>query len=86
MIDNTLCLSTSHITKQTAELLEADALDIMIIGAFVGGFMLWSDYGDEKIPDDLRIVLDLAQKMECRFVYFDWDEDEIPELPTYEEE
>lgn len=85
MIYKTLCLSTAHISKETARQLDDDDLDIFIVGKNEYSYTLYSEFDPEDdLPDDLRRVLEYAGSHDCRFVYLDSDEDIIPELPTYE--
>lgn len=88
MICKTLCLSTAHITKATAKILEhPDEIDYVLVkGMDDYGWMLCAEYYDENnaMPEDLKRVLDYASRLGCRFVNLDCDEAIIPELPTYE--
>ena len=84
MIYKTLCLSNMHITKTTTYHLDND-LEFLLVGKSEYGYTLYSEFDPEDdIPVDLRRVLEYAQSHDCRFVYLDWNEDIVPELPTYE--
>lgn len=85
VIYKTLCLSNIHITKTTAHHLDNDDFYFLLVGKNECGYTLYSEFDPEDdIPVDLRRVLEYAQSHDCRFVYIDWGEDIIPELPTYE--
>ena len=88
MIESILCLSTAHITQETAKTLEhpEDIGYVLVKGMDEYGWTICTEYYEDldKIPEDLKLVLDYASQLGCRFVNLDSGEDIIPDLPTYE--
>lgn len=98
MIHTYLDLSTAHITKDTADALDMVGNDGIVLGwpamtiapyeygTFVTVPPLMPDdpgYHD-RLPPDLRLVLDHARALGAYVVRFDADGDTVAELPTHD--
>lgn len=85
MIEKTLCLSTEHISPTTYNDLRDDIVDSVYVKGYDNwGITVCSEYDDIDVPEDIKRVLDYAQKLGCRFVNLDADEDIIDDLPVYD--
>jgi len=94
-IDKMLTLSTAHITKETADLLEREVtyglnnVDLAIYNKSEYGWFVFandSDYKleDLKIPKDLLDCCILARKNNCKWLCLDCDGLIVPGLKTYD--
>lgn len=88
-IQKVLVLSTSHLTKATADLLTSGA-DGLPVFFDKGEYGWWvhvpertKDLRDE-CPEDLRKVIIYAHRLDCCWVCLDRDGDANPNLPTWE--
>jgi len=80
-----LVLSTAHITKATADALEADADTVPWTMRGTYGFMVWAETDEERngVHPDLDACLDRAAKQGCQWLRLDCDAEARPDLPTY---
>jgi hypothetical protein len=94
-ITKMLVLSTSHITAETAQLLEdreraaidttSDRLPVFYSKSEYGWFVYVSeDAEDQGYPSDMVEVLRYARSNDCGWLMFDCDADVIEDLPAYE--
>lgn len=83
-----LVLSTGHVTKETARLLNSTKLeDWPCCGgpyAGYGWFVYAHDENDGQIPADLFAVMEFARANGCTNVLFDCDAEQVEGLPAYE--
>ncbi|MCK1741353.1 hypothetical protein IVA80_10875 [Bradyrhizobium sp. 139] len=82
-----LHLSTCHVTKQTAKLLDGETDFHMAKHEY--GWFVWVDSdvavrGDKDWPADLAACVAYAHNLGCRWICFDRDADEVDALPKYE--
>lgn len=87
-ICNMMSLSTGHLTVATRDLLDMDAVGVIVHAKAdgVGWFVLvcdWKEYAD-AVPDDLRDCLKLAEKHNCDWLNFDRDAGIVLSLKTYD--
>lgn len=89
-IMKTLVLSTGHVSKETAEFLDACGV--------AGNFLIvtsvpFGDYGwlvptcaaeEGGCPADLKVVLEFAARHDCTWVRLDCDGNRIDDLPSWE--
>ncbi len=75
-----LDLSTAHVTKETARLLDAKLCYAVNTGTG------WFIFVLPENPDvaDLAAVFDLARKSDCDYVLMDCDADVLEELPSWD--
>ena len=89
-ITKMLTLSTAHITKDTAKLLEVepntDEMQLCVYNkADFGWFIYVNDFLEDRgIPDDLYKCLELAKENDCNWLCLDCDGDVVDELEVYE--
>ena len=87
-IAKVLTISTSHIKKETAALLDDKSWDGGISVFEKGEFGWWiyipSYYSGENIPQDLNDCILLARKHGCEWLCLDRDAEELDFLKTYE--
>lgn len=87
-IRKALCLSTSHVTRETAALLdsnEARQFKRIIGGDYDNaGWFIYCSQEQGDIPDDLFRVMQFALQHDCQHLLFDRDADLIAELPWWE--
>ena len=92
-ISKMLTISTAHISKKTADLLDFEGKnnvlqDIVVIPKDEYGWFIYPYPDDEKklavLPNDLRACIHFARKNGCSVLCLDRDYDEVAELPTYE--
>ena len=90
-ISKMLTLSTAHITKETADLLDAFDIpfDICIYDKgtaldHCGWFLVDWTLSEETIPEDLRACFKLAERNGCEWLCLDCDGPVEDCLPTYE--
>ncbi|RWM32602.1 MAG: hypothetical protein EOR77_21470 [Mesorhizobium sp.] len=87
MIIQMLELSTAHLSRQTADLIEMQTDDIPIFYEkleYGWWFPVLECSSPHTIPEDLKQVLDFARSLNCQWVMFDRDADQHPSLPSYE--
>lgn len=82
-----LVLSTAHVTKETADLLDLDEIEGLVVydkGGY-GWFIVVTDYDDDttNIPDDLEKILAYAKSKGCDWLALDRDGEINNNLPTY---
>lgn len=86
MIYNTLDISTAHIGPFSANWLNSDTIDNLII--YPKGEYGWFIHVPEDIPHnlpvDIKYALKHAKIMNCQWLCIDRDGDIIPELATYD--
>lgn len=77
-------LSTSHVTRETAWVLDTGKW--CYVKGDYGWFVHVPDPSDESeaMPDDLRWILAYAREVGCHWIMFDRDADPIDELPSYD--
>ena len=87
-----LDISTAHVSEQTAgwldELLTKSESPISIYGKGEYGWFINVHTVDDmerenKIPEDLRLVMDFARKRLCSWIMFDRDAETINKLPKF---
>lgn len=93
-IDKMLTLSTAHITKETADLLEREVkylLDKIPLAIYNKAEFGWfihvpDEYYLEKelVPNDLLECVNIAIKYNCKWLCLDCDGLIIPELKIYD--
>ena len=99
MIYKMMELSTAHVTKETAEKMSNDAVNmyantsgVALYGKSGYGYFVSVPedlkYNDDtifsEIPSDLLECLKYAFSHDCEWIMFDCDAAKISELPTYE--
>lgn len=88
-VQSILMLSTGHVTKATADILNTPGQDL------IGGVMIWQSYGwvvwvdaDAAVTyaqyPDLVACMKFALDMGIFWIRFDCDVDAIPDLPSYD--
>lgn len=88
-IRKTLVLSTSHVTKATAKMLDSTPCsEWPAVGGPYGTYG-WFFYAHDEnceplMPDDLFAVMTFANANGCDNVLFDCDALEVDGLPTYD--
>ena len=83
-IDRMLTLSTAHVTKGTAALLDAGKVDLASYKTEYGWFIHLPDFLSEyDIPSDLKACAKFAKKHGCIWLHFDRDADTVDELSKY---
>lgn len=81
-IRRVLVLSTGHAEPSTIHYFTDDTfIATHDYGAY---FYVPEDFDDVEVPDDLRIVLEFARKLNCDEVKFDSDGRFLADLPRYE--
>lgn len=86
-IRNILELSTSHLTKDTAERMDNGHYCIC---RYDYGALVYVDpwqvahYKTTSWPKDLIVCIEYALLLNCDYILFDSDEEPIEDLPTYE--
>lgn len=90
-ISKMLTLSTAHITKETANLLDNvdTPIDVCIYDKgtatdHYGWFLVDWALAGETIPEDLRACFKLAESKGCNWLCLDCDGAVTELLPTYE--
>lgn len=81
-----LNISTGHVSKETADLLNGNKLDdVWTIPHEYGWIVFVSEYVEkEPVPQaDMQQVLVFARKHGCDYIKFDCDASLIDELPKY---
>ena len=80
-----LVLSTSHVSKETAKLLDRDNVGVVVYPkSEYGWFIVATDWDEhENIPDDLQKCLELTEQLGCDWLCLDCDGKCVPELLTY---
>ena len=93
-IDRTLVLSTAHVSRATADILNGDAPERDGLKPAIDGHV--ADWGGKVVPDidedsvlclmpaDMFRVLLFARDHNCQFVRFDCDADTVSGLPTWD--
>lgn len=88
-IQNVLVLSTSHLTKATADLLTSGA-DGLPVFFDKGEYGWWVHVPERTIdipeacPADLRVLIWRAHQLDCHWVCLDRDGSVNSNLPTWE--
>ena len=72
-ISKMLTISTVHISKETAALLNENNLSIPVFNKGEHGWFVWVEDNNEVIPEDLSKAIDLAQNMDCEWLCLDTD-------------
>ena len=85
LIEPMLCLSTSHITRETSDLLVGNTSQLPV--HYPNEYGAFMECNKERIkgPADLTIVLEFAVKNGIAWIKFDRDGFIIEDLPTYDE-
>ena len=85
-IDRMLTLSTAHICQDTAEKMESHLLDLTIYEKGKYGWFIYvePETAEKKIPQDLSVVLKIAEKAGCVWICLDCDGAKIENLPVFE--
>lgn len=89
-ISQMLTISTSHISNETAKLLDESDLGIVVFNKGEYGWFIWlSDkkeyYENEKIPTDLFKIMDYTKHIVgCEWLCLDVDGEILDVLNTYE--
>lgn len=81
-----MVMSTGHISKETAELLDRDNVGVVVYPkAEYGWFIVVSDWWDieQTIPEDLKQCLAYAEKNGCDWLCLDYDAELYPDIPSY---
>ncbi|MEE9383193.1 MAG: hypothetical protein V3V08_07250 [Nannocystaceae bacterium] len=87
-ISKVLTISTGHITRRTAELMDAKEINLPVHyqwGEY--GWIFWTGrehYEFDETPDDLLLCIMFAKDKGCRYLLLDRDGEGIDELPFYE--
>ena len=85
-IHKMMVMSTGHISKETATLLDLDKAGIVVYkkGEY-GWFLVVTDWQDaeEPIPIDLEKCLAYAELHGCAWLCLDCDGPMLPDLPQY---
>ena len=83
-----MIMSTGHISKNTAILLDKDRVGVVVYPKDnYGWFIVVTDWKDDEtasIPEDLKQCLSLAEKNGCDWLCLDCDGECYPELPIYD--
>lgn len=92
-----LFLSTAHLKKETAELMDRiDAgschpaehpLNHVCFDAVEYGYLIWANPDEESIqhyPEEIAAAVRLAKANGCRYIKYDCDVEAIKELMTYD--
>lgn len=86
-ISKMLTVSTAHVSKETAELLENDELDIVIFdkGEY-GWFIFLSDEDDyyDNFPVELLKLMNFAKDLCCDWLCLDRDGEVLEYLETFD--
>jgi hypothetical protein len=89
-IQSIMVLSTGHLTKTTAETLNADKSEALPWAPQLTWAYGWVWYVDSctwdsvDFPPEFGAILKLALALDCLWVRFDADGPQIDELPFYE--
>lgn len=88
-IERALILSTAHITRETADLLDDMQDSARLIVYAKGGCGWWIYTGraatiDRKLPPELLRCIDTAQKQRCAWLMLDRDALPDASIPTYD--
>jgi hypothetical protein len=89
-IHKTLILSTGHVTRETAKLLEGGNVSGHMADWSTYGWVIWAkadNHGGPQhhaIPDDLQHTLDFARALDCEYLRLDSDGPRIDFLPYWE--
>jgi len=89
-ITKMLTISTAHITKETADLLniepDNDNMQLSVYNKADFGWFIYVniDLDNRNIPDDLRRCLDLAKDNDCNWLCLDCDGEVVDGLDVYE--
>jgi hypothetical protein len=82
-----LCLSTAHVSKETADILDSSTPKNWPVFGFGGeyGWVIYAhDEQDLEIPPDLWALCEYARSFDCDYIMLDCDASVIESLPTYE--
>jgi len=82
-----LDLSTAHVSKETAQMLDDDRLSDFVVPYQKGdfGWFIWvPPVEHEGVPADLRAVLAYARTQQCDWVMLDCDAETIDNLPSFD--
>ena len=83
-IHRMLTISTGHITKETASLLDIAEMETVAYRKDdYGWFVTDWDLDDDTLPDDLRVCVEYAEKNECDWLCLDCDGPVADGLPVY---
>src|SRR4051812_23741863 len=94
-IHKMLVISTSHVSRETARLIDypvkrgASSASLGIPVTFGKGKYGWfvrvpEGEPDWQCPSDLKHVLAFARRHRCEWIMFDQDADVLPELPAFD--
>lgn len=95
-----LDISTGHVTLKSREWLDAQAVistayrdeakdeaPISTIAGFGYGWFLTANPSEsalERMPEDVKAIVEYARSQRCDYVVLDRDADAVDDLPTYE--
>ena len=89
-ISKMLTISTGHVSKETAELLDYDNINGIVVYQKdeYGWFILASSYNDydleEDLPKDLVVVLEFALSHGCEWLCLDCDGEVLDDLEVFD--
>lgn len=78
-----LTISTGHISKETAGLLDIAEMEIAAYRKGDYGWFVTCWDLDDTLPDDLRTCTEYAEKNGCDWLCFDCDGPVVDDLPVY---
>jgi len=86
-IEKSLVISTGHISKETADLLELKKIDSLVVEPYEYGWRIHisTDYKYEEIPDDLKRLMSFADEVfSCSWIRLDQDGPYLDFFKTYD--
>lgn len=95
MVQKYLDLSTAHVSKETADWLdlignkEGDSIPVIMYLKGSYGWIVYAaqedfEFENKKVPADLLQVINYAKSLDCIWIMFDCDGEQVKELPVYE--
>lgn len=82
-----MIMSTGHISKETASLLDADSVGVVVYPKDGYGWFIvvtdWKDGDISIIPEDLRQCLSYAEENGCDWLCLDCGGTQYPDIPIY---
>lgn len=83
-----MVLSTGHISKETAKLLEEDKVGVVVYPKDEYGWFIvvtdWNGIDADPVPDDLAECLKIAEENGCDWLCLDCDGETVENLPIYQ--
>lgn len=90
-IEKMIVISTAHIKKKTADILETAALDLDVLGSItvylkegLGYYIYFNPEHLDEIPNDLRKCIEFAVKNGCTVLCLERDGQIVDDLPEYD--